>query len=705
MMRVFRALACTPVLCVVLQAQQGSVPAAGEATTCFGFRFGAWTPPLDWRAAGHASRDSTPAVAMAPAGREWAATVRSGSAGDSVLMLFPEWWPAGVKIEVPRTEKGDTVIARATALVARAGVPTPVSRVRAWRVRCDASGSPSLAMTKRLENVEREFLRLRDLRDDIDIAEARGVDTSLAGERLDSLRLRYALSRARFAIGSLESIDTTVLAPIERRAVAAMRNAFAVWLPEPPDAPAARTTIPERSCDQSSVNAVAGEGYDALSAWMYRCYGQAARRIIVDGDTLDRLTILELLRTTDDSVRRRRLFMALEPVWRSVNGDNTPASAYRRFIRLSADKWKRDGSPMIASLAALGIAPDTAARWLTAMLDAWRAATPDSVLEPWDFYYAGGKASRLLRSALPLAQLRAINRRFHADIGADPVTLGIRYDLDPRAGKTPVAFTTFGRRGREGRPRWQMVNGQWKLEGEWTRSVPWVFATYRVGGLDNLGELLHETGHAIHIGAIRTRPAFLDWPDSDPWSEALGDLFALEVYEPRWQQRYLGRTVPIRDSYRAKYAGIVLDVAWSLFELRMHEDPSADPNQVWADLTSRYLRIAPHPEWSWWMIRGQLINSPGYMMNYAVGAVLVADLRAKLATDRGPLSCGDPGLYRYVSERVYRFGLERTSGEVLNAILGRPPASNAILRDMALLGGGAPARSSCPVSAVKRPGG
>ena len=694
------ALAAFP---AALVAQGVAGGFANDTTACFGFKFGAWTPPLDWRAAGHPSRDSAPPVAMAPAGREWAATVSSGTAADSVLLLFPEWWPAGVKIEIPNTETGDTVTARAIALVARAGLPTPVSRVRAWRVRCDAGASPSLAMTKRLENVEREFLKLRDLRDDIDIAEARGVDTTLAGEPVDSLRFRYALARARFAV-SLDRVDTTILSVVDRRAVTTMRKALAVWLPEPPSTDATTPATPERSCDASSVESVAKEGYDALSAWMYRCYGQAARRIIVDGDTLDRLTILELLRTTDDSVRRRRLFMALEPVWHSVNGDNAPNSAYRRFIQLSAERWKRDGSPMTASLAALGIAPDTAARWLTAMLEAWRAATPDSVLEPWDFYYAGGKASRLLRSALPLAQLRAINQRFHADIGADPAVLGIRYDLDPRPGKTPVAFTTFGRRGREGRPQWRQAQGQWKLEGPWQPTVPWVFATYRVGGLDNLGELMHETGHAIHIAAIRTRPAFLDWPDSDPWSEALGDLFALEVYEPRWQQRYLGRSVPIRDSFRAKYAGIVLDVAWSLFELRMHDDPSADPNQVWADITSRYLRIAPHPEWSWWMIRGQLINSPGYMMNYAVGAVLVADVRAKLASERGPLSCGDRGLYRHVSERIYRFGLERTSGDVVRSALGRPPNASAILRDMTHLGPASSHASACPSAAPRRPG-
>ena len=58
-----------------------------------------------------------------------------------------------------------------------------------------------------------------------------------------------------------------------------------------------------------------------------------------------------------------------------------------------------------------------------------------------------------------------------------------------------------------------------------------MFATYRTGGLDNLNELLHETGHAAHLAAIRTRPAFRDWPDSDPFTEAVADVAALDVYE------------------------------------------------------------------------------------------------------------------------------------------------------------------------------
>jgi hypothetical protein len=51
----------------------------------------------------------------------------------------------------------------------------------------------------------------------------------------------------------------------------------------------------------------------------------------------------------------------------------------------------------------------------------------------------------------------------------------------------------------------------------------------------------------------------------------------------------------------------------------------------WTRLTRDYLRIRPHPELSWWAMRGQLVDSPGYMMNYAAGAILIVTPAALLA--------------------------------------------------------------------------
>jgi hypothetical protein len=290
-----------------------------------------------------------------------------------------------------------------------------------------------------------------------------------------------------------------------------------------------------------------------------------------------------------------------------------------------------------------------------------------------DWWHAAGAAERVLAEAIPVERLRSLSDAYHASLGAAPAQLGIRFDTDPRAGRppVPVAYTTFGRRPRE-------TTGD-----RWLRAEPWVIGIYTRGGLGELTELVHETGHAIHLAAIRTRPAFADWPDSDAFTEALAELTALDTAEPAWQQQWLGVSAPEAVSLRGRYAEVVLDICWALFEIRLHADPHRRPNDVWTDLTSTYLRIEPHPEWSWWAMRGQLVQEPGYMVNYAIGPILAADLRAAIRAERGDWVRGDAGWYEWVSERIYRWGLERSSGDVLRGVPGRRPDPDALLTELA----------------------
>jgi hypothetical protein len=324
------------------------------------------------------------------------------------------------------------------------------------------------------------------------------------------------------------------------------------------------------------------------------------------------------------------------------------------------------------------VSPALAEGWLTSALARWSESTPKAPIEPWDFWYQMSGASRALSPGLTTARLKEVNASFYRSIGADPAALGIHFDVEPRPGRPPqpYSFTTFGRANRE-------VDGAWR-PGEF-----WVFANYSGGGFDDLAELLHETGHAIHIAAIRTRPAFADWPDSDVLTEALADLLGAEAYEPEWQRRFLGRSASLDECLRARYAGVVMDMAWALFETRMRREPTADPNRIWTELTSRYLHVVPHPELSWWATRGQLVESPGYMMNYGAGAIVVADLRQRARASRGPFASGDPAWYAWLSERLYRFGRERPSERVILDFLGRPLSPDALLADLGRTGGGA----------------
>jgi hypothetical protein len=120
-----------------LRAQAAPSPASEE---CFGFSFGAWDPPLKSIAP---SASSAPTSIPSSTSRDWAARLPSGraatgSASDSVLVLFPAWWPNGVGIEWTETG-GDTLTGLAHAFVSDGRIKSPVSRVRAIRVPCQSS--------------------------------------------------------------------------------------------------------------------------------------------------------------------------------------------------------------------------------------------------------------------------------------------------------------------------------------------------------------------------------------------------------------------------------------------------------------------------------------------------------------------------------------------------------------------------------------
>lgn len=549
-------------------------------------------------------------------------------------------------------------------------VPAPLLTGFVLLLNCSLSCAGQAVATDGLSDAQSAFLHLRELGDAIRTAEARGLDASVARGVYPAALAGFRAALPGAPAGAERNEMTAAL---DRGELAAPPIPAA----ETGETPDCRRTLP------------AGATLQALRAHSYACYSLAATTLHVDGRVTDRLSLLKEIAGTEDPARRRALFLAMEPMFRTMDGNGGATSPFRRMQPMVAQAWRDGPSPVRENLAALGIDEAVLEPWLVSILQAWRELTAGADLEPWDYEYAGNPVERVLGERVPHTRLREINDAFHRSLGADITRLGIGYDIERRPGKTAVAFTDFGARPKR------------LPDGSWSTGAPWVIAGYATGGIGNLNELLHETGHAIHIAAIRTSPAFADWPDSNAFTEALAEVLSQEVYEAAWQQRWLGQAAGIEDNLRSRYAGIALDVAWSLFELRVYADPAADPNAVWTDITGRYLHVKPHPELAWWARRGQLLESPGYMLNYGLGAILAADMRARALELRGAATGDDPGYYAWLSERLFRFGREKSSGDVLLAFLGRAPDPRALLADMRRAGseaGAAPISSRRPAT-------
>jgi hypothetical protein len=420
--------------------------------------------------------------------------------------------------------------------------------------------------------------------------------------------------------------------------------------------------VREQSCQDAQRRDL---GYGAMRAALVSCYSEFGNRLQYDGGTIDRGTALQLLHVVDDPAHRKAIFDAFLPLWAALNGRNEPDSPYRRMIALAAADAAKHGGEIDAAARAIGVSTADVERWLTEVLEAWRTASGAERVEPWDYRYSNSRANRELASRIPADSLLPANERFYRDLGAELGGLDVVFDLAPRPDKSPLAYTDFLTRGRN-------------LDGRWKRPVARVVGSYPAGGLFSLNELVHENGHAVHVSAIRTRPAYMDWPDS-LFTEAFADVPSWSVHEPEWQRKYLGTEVPAAVSLRALFSDVMLDVAWSLFEIRMLRDPKADPNAVWTDITSRYLGVVPHPEVPWWAMRVQLAGNPGYMVNYGLGAVLTAEMRARTIDVIGPFDAGNASWYPWLSERLLRFGSERDTKLLMQSLLGRAPSPDALI--------------------------
>lgn len=521
-----------------------------------------------------------------------------------------------------------------------------------------AGGCASNPARDPLAQAEASFLAFLDAANAVGAIES-GLYTDYEGRDRSAWQALEQRHRAELT-AALAAVDAAGLGVDEANALTAMRRTFGDYADETAPGAAAPTCA-----DATNQDA----GFAALTGALAACFRELGNQMPFEGGTISRGTALQLLHDIEEPERRKAVFDAFRPLWQALNGDNEPDSPYRRAIRLAAEEAKTGGTYIDQAALALGVKHADIERWLVEMLEAWRVANGPQPIEPWDFRHSIGAANRLLADRIPSDALLRLNQRYYLDLGANLEALGVVHDVAERPDKSPLAYCDF------------LVRGRHEADGSWRPTIARVVGSYPQGGLFSMNELVHENGHAVHISAIRNRPAFTDWPDT-LFTEAFADVPAWSVYEPAWQQKYLGTAIEARTSLRALFGGVILDVAWSLFELRMLRDPTLDPNAVWTDITSHYLHIKPHPEVPWWAMRVQLGGNPGYMIHYGLGAILTAEIRQRAAELIGPMDAGNPHWYAWSSEDLLRFGSERDTRQLMQDLLGRPPTSAAVLEQM-----------------------
>ena len=525
----------------------------------------------------------------------------------------------------------------------------------------DARAEPSVsdAAVQSAENL------YADLIDDAGVVNAldSGLFQSYQGRNVERWLTRYRSQRPLF-LQRLGATSDGGLSRDDERALRIMRDALEANLPENLRKATYSFGPSSHNCSDAARKDLRPEDLrDAL----YACFQFFGNNLKFEGRGISRDSAISLLGQISEPERRKALFFAFQPLWESINGKDEPDSPYRRRIREAADGQSR-GSAVEAVCRDLSLTPSGCEAWLVKILETWSEVTPPDPVEPWDYRYYAGSADRSLTAAIATRGLLSAVKLYYHDLGADLDKFGVLFDLQPRANKAPITYTNYITMGR-------MVEGKWRA----TRAR--VSANFSDSGLYVLNMLMHESGHAVHYMAIRNRPAFMDIGD-DFFCESFADVTSWDVYEPAWQRKYLGQADTEGAGLRSRFTMVTLESAWALFDLRMLNHPSADPNEVWTEITSRYMHIVPHPEISWWAQRVQLVTKPGFMMNYGLGAVVTADIRQHIQKTLGPFNAGDPRWYAWVSQRLLRAGLQYDTAEVLRRFLGRAVSLEPLLEDM-----------------------
>jgi Zn-dependent M32 family carboxypeptidase len=76
------------------------------------------------------------------------------------------------------------------------------------------------------------------------------------------------------------------------------------------------------------------------------------------------------------------------------------------------------------------------------------------------------------------------------------------------------------------------------------------------------------------------------------------------------------------------------------------------------------------------------VSRPGYMVNYGLGSILTAEIRNATTKAIGPFDAGNPGWHAWTSDKLIRFGSQKSAKQLMDELLGRPLAPDALLAEI-----------------------
>src|SRR5262245_48750002 len=373
----------------------------------------------------------------------------------------------------------------------------------------------------------------------------------------------------------------------------------------------------------------------------------ARHRGTIDGEAVDDNQILDILRTSDDSARRRAAWQASKTVGGEVAADvrelarlrNRAAQSlgYRDHFALALETTDFDEGRLFETLDAVAAMTDAPFRALKAELDerlATRFGVAADDLRPWHsedpfFQDAPSAVGVDLDPYLLDLDLEALTAQTFSGMGLDVRGVIGRSDLVPRDGKSQHAFCIDV--DREGDVRVLSNN----TPGErWSETM------------------LHEFGHAAYFEGVGRELPWVLRTMHICLTEAVAMRCGRLVRDPEWLRRVAGvPAATVSDLaprlHAASRAYLLIFARWVLvmthFERGLYARPDDDHDTRWWDLVERFQLVRRpdqrhEPDWA---AKVHIAAAPVYYHNYLYGEMIASQLTAAFGAlvddpDAGP---------------------------------------------------------------------
>ncbi len=414
----------------------------------------------------------------------------------------------------------------------------------------------------------------------------------------------------------------------------------------------------------------------------------ASFRPVVDGARMNDNQIEDVLRLSDDSEERKRVWQGSKQVGAQV------AERVRELVRVrNAAARKLGFADYYRMSLELEELPE---EWLFGVLDDLQSLT-DEPFAKWK-----GQLDANLAQRFGTTELYPWH---YADPFFQQLPPDGRVSLDGLLGDVSaedLAIETFARwdidlrkvmKGSDLYPRDRKCQHAFCISVDRKEDVR--ILSNNVPGERWMNTMLHESGHAAYdIFIDRRLPYLLRLPAHTFVTEAIALMSGRMVRDPNWLEQIAGLPKSEIETLatelrRANAAECLQFARWGLvmvyFERDLYSDPEGDLDDRWWSYVERFQGVSlpdgAAPEGAW-ASKIHIAVAPVYYQNYLLGDLLASQLVDTATTEFGGI-VGSKEAGNMLKERVFHPGSALRWDEVIQQATGRPLAPDAFAAELA----------------------